>query len=230
MKLIPQVTKAPEIPKQPVDLAGHATAVRRPNKVTADTEMAESKVSALAYLNNMGQSFSETLERTVKKISRLDAVTPALALAALLEGTTSMLRSMLDGLSANKGEMNETKGHAGSRAKASDCNRNTRDTGSRTTARVAGNRKVTSSDSGDAPKRGRGRPPGSRNKATLAKLAAQRAAKRASKPVVAVVKKAKKAASANKPAAAVKPAARAVGKGGGKGRSKGTRKAGERKR
>lgn len=217
MKLIPPQLATPEKASPPPP----------PQKTEA-----QSKIEALGLLNDAGEVFSIALERAVRRISKQDKVTPALALAAFLAGGTDMVSNIArntdaqdvqEGIDGHKGR-NRTTGRRAGNAGATE---------SRAAGRGKDNRANAGGDSDGAQpvKRGRGRPKGSKNRKTLEREAAERAAKRATKRVAKPKPAAKRAA----PRKAVKKAAprrlpgTIIKRAKAKGNSRNRRPAGGRK-
>jgi hypothetical protein len=127
------------------------------------------KLAALKQLDTTGQEFATELEQAIAVVSK-PAMPPraALSLVSVLLGTTDLIRAAIHSLQ-NGGSPEVT--------------RETTTVRRRTTPVV----RAVAADTGQ--KRGRGRPPGSKNKTTLEREAKERAAAKAAKALNAAIEK-----------------------------------------
>lgn len=160
-----------------------------------DEQYEQSKEETLAILSGAAEGFIQVLSDAITRISENDFVTPALALTGFLIGGAEMV----DGIARS--------------------GRGSQVVGKRKPGRPAKVRRTVTTKDGSAPKRGRGRPKGSKNKSTLERAAAERVAAKqqraAKKPVEKVpAKRAGKRGTA--PKSAGKKSARVSARGKGK--------------
>lgn len=157
MKLIPPTAVPESIPAKAADT--------KPTPQTEDVPRIDATfTAAMSMLTRIGGEFTDELEKAVKRLAKTNQSAPARALAQILEGVTSAVRGI------TKGEIDvRGNGHATSDSAASDGNGKRRRGRPRKVASGAADSTVARStgDTAQPVKRGRGRPKGSKNRATL---------------------------------------------------------------